>query len=184
MMLTKLAHGTGTKQRASNKPYTSLRDQKDFPARQFSPNFGDFLTICLQTDPKQVSLEQLHVAHSRVRHDGALLAACKWAWPQIIIMRISLVNYSRTWAYINKIHTIDLNGWGGRHFSTAALYPPLCLMCTICAEANNCSAAGSSLHQKNEERIRPEKSQASLRSLPAVPERKKESLQRAWFGQI
>ena len=128
-MLTKLAHGTGTKQGASNKPYTSLRDQKDFPARQFSPNFGDFLTTCLQTDPKQVSLEQLHVAHSRVRHGGALLAACKWAWPQITIMRINLVNYSRTWTYIkqNSHNWSEWLEWG--HFSAAALYPNVYHLC-------------------------------------------------------
>ena len=64
MMVTKLAHGTGTKlQGASDKPYASLsRDQEDSSTRQFSPNFGDFLTTCLQTNPKQVSLKQLHVA--------------------------------------------------------------------------------------------------------------------------
>ena len=45
-------------------------------------------------------------------------------------------------------------------------------------EANSCSAAGSSLHQKNEERVWSERLQASLRSMPALPERKKESIQR------
>lgn len=61
MMVTKLAHGTGTKPLdVSDKRYASLsRDRKNSPARQFSPNFGDFLTTCLQTDPKQVSLQQL-----------------------------------------------------------------------------------------------------------------------------
>ena len=64
MMVTKLAHGTGTKPLGvPDKRYASLsRDRKNSPARQFSPNFGDFLTTCLQTDPKQVSLQQLHVA--------------------------------------------------------------------------------------------------------------------------
>ena len=64
MMVTKLAHGAGPKQAgASDKLYASLRDQKDCPGRQFSQNFGDFVTTCLQTDPKQVSLKKPHVAY-------------------------------------------------------------------------------------------------------------------------
>ena len=61
MMVTKLAHGAGPKQGVSNKPYASHRDQKDSPGRQFSQNFGDFVTTCLQTEPKQVSLKQLYI---------------------------------------------------------------------------------------------------------------------------
>ena len=63
MMVTKLAHGVGPKQGASDKSYASLRDQKDSPGRQFSQNFGDFVTTCLQTDPKQVNLKKSHVAY-------------------------------------------------------------------------------------------------------------------------
>ena len=61
MMVTKLAHGAGSKQGASDKPHASIRDQKNSPGRQFSQNFGDFVTTCLQTDPKKVSLKQLCV---------------------------------------------------------------------------------------------------------------------------
>ena len=72
MMVTKLAHGAGTKQGASGKPYTSLRDQKDSsPGKKFSQNFGDFVTTCLQTDPKQASPKQSYVPMCH----GVLLAA-------------------------------------------------------------------------------------------------------------
>ena len=54
-MVTKLAHGAAPKLHGASDKYAAL-DQKDAP-RQFSQNFGDFVTTCLLTDPKQVSLE-------------------------------------------------------------------------------------------------------------------------------
>ena len=53
MMMTRLAHGTESKPGAPNV-YKGNRST-DF-AQRFSVAFGDFISSCLLTDPKQVSV--------------------------------------------------------------------------------------------------------------------------------
>ena len=56
MMVTKLAHGAAqyAPKLAATDKYAAL-NLKD-TSRQFSQTFGDFVTTCLTTDPKQVSI--------------------------------------------------------------------------------------------------------------------------------
>lgn len=55
MMVTKLAHVSTPESDISQKHTLHQRNTAK-PTREFSQTFGDFVTSCLATDPKQVSL--------------------------------------------------------------------------------------------------------------------------------